>query len=64
MKLFPGARRLKKQDVDDLQREIPCRDVIADKLGKRTTHGTIEDIENAAFPWLRERRKRRPQQQD
>lgn len=51
---------LTKQEIDDLRTQIPTRDVIAEKQGKQSTHGRIEDIENALVPWLRQRRKNRP----
>lgn len=51
---------LKKNDVEELARTIPTRDTIAEKQGKRTTFGKIEDIENATVPWLRARRRNRP----
>jgi hypothetical protein len=53
-------RGLSKDDVVDLQQSIPSRDVIAEKQGKPVHHGSIEAAENQ-IPWLRERRKRRPQ---
>jgi len=54
----PFRRGLKKQEIDDLQQTIPARDTIAEQQGKKTYHGRIEDVENAAFPWLRARRKK------
>jgi hypothetical protein len=56
---------LSRKDVDELQRQIPNRDVVAEKQNKKTTHGTnvsrIEEVENAMIPWLRARRSaRRP----
>lgn len=50
---------LKKSDVEDLQRQIPTRDTVAEKQGMRTTFGSIENAENAMFPWLKKRRRRR-----
>lgn len=53
---LPGLR---KKDVDDLQNQIPSRDVIAEKQGQRVHHGSIEVAEDQ-IPWLRARRRRRP----
>lgn len=51
---------LKRKDIDDLRRQIPGRDVIAEKQGKTVHHGPIEAAENT-IPWLRRRRRdRRP----
>lgn len=54
---------LKKSDLDELSRQIPTRDVIAEKQGMRTTFARIEDVENEMFPWLKKRRReKRPQE--
>lgn len=50
---------LKKQDVEQLRREIPSQDVIAEQQKQPVHHGSIEAAENA-IPWLRKRRRRRP----
>lgn len=52
---------LKKGDIEELSRQIPTRDVVAQKQGMRTTFGRVEDVENAMFPWLKKRREKRPQ---
>lgn len=52
-------RGLTRKEVDELQEQIPSRDVIAERAGMQTTHGRIEAVENAMVPWLRDRRKRR-----
>ena len=54
----PFRRALTRNEVDDLRQAIPARDTIADQQGKPVYHGRIEEIENAAFPWLRARRRR------
>jgi hypothetical protein len=51
-------RGLSRQDVEDLRRRIPSRDVVAEKQGTRVHHGSIEAAENA-IPWLRRRRRER-----
>ena len=53
---IPG---LSKKDVEDLERTIPNRDVIAEKQGTRSHHGSIEAAEEAYVPWLRARRRAR-----
>jgi IS5 family transposase len=52
-------RGLTRQEVNDLQEQIPARDVVAEKAGLPTHHGRIEALEEAYVPWLRARRKRR-----
>ena len=54
---------LKKSDLDELSRQIPTRDVIAERQGMRTTFARIEDVENAMFPWLKKRRQQRREEQ-
>lgn len=49
---------LKKQDVEELRRQIPSRDTVAEKQGQRVHHGSIEAAENT-IPWLRKRRRNR-----
>lgn len=50
---------LTKQDIEDLKVRIPQRDPIAQRAGKPVHHGAIEAAEEAAFPWLRDRRRGR-----
>ena len=51
---------LKREDVEELRKQIPNRDVIAEKQGQRVHHGSIEAAENS-IPRLRKRRRsRRP----
>ena len=54
-------RGLSKKDVDDLEAQIPNRDVIAEKRGVKAYHGSIEAAENQ-IPWLRARRRARRRQ--
>lgn len=49
-----------REDVDKLSRRIPNKDPLPGQLGLRThVGGTIEEIEEARFPWLKARRARR-----
>lgn len=51
---------LRKQDIADLEIQIPRRDPIAEKQlgGKKAHYGSIEAAENT-IPWLRQRRRNR-----
>lgn len=52
------GRGLSKNDVDDLARQIPVNDPIAQRNPERPIyHGTHEEIEEALVPWLRRRRR-------
>lgn len=52
------GRGLSKRDVDDLERQIPTKDPIAERNPERPLyHGTHEEIEEAHVPWLRARRR-------
>lgn len=50
---------LTKDDIEDLRVRIPSRDPIAERAGKPVHHGGIEAAEEAALPWLRDRRRGR-----
>jgi hypothetical protein len=49
-----------QDDMAKLRREHPNRDPLPGHLGMKThVGGTIEEIEERRFPWLRARRARR-----
>lgn len=52
-------RGLTKSDVEELEAKIPNRDVIAERGSLHKYVGSKEAIEEARFPWLRERRRAR-----
>lgn len=51
-------RKLTKEEVAQLQRQIPHDDVIARQQGVGTFHGPIEAAEDR-IPWLKRRRQQR-----
>lgn len=49
---------LKKSDIEDLRRQIPSKDTVAEKQRLPVHHGSVEAAENS-IPWLRRRRRER-----
>lgn len=52
-------RRLTRDELEKLQRDIPGNDDLGRRLGVRTHYGSIEAAEEKRFPWLKARRLRR-----
>lgn len=52
-------RRLKKEELAELERKIPNQDPLPGVLGVKTHFGSIEAAEEKRFPWLRQRRRSR-----
>lgn len=52
-------RHLTQEELRKLEREIPRNDPTPSKLRLPTYYGSIEAAEEKAFPWLKNRRRRR-----
>lgn len=52
-------RKLTKEEIKQLERSIPSHDSIADRQGVSTYRGSLEEIEERHFPWLKKRRRER-----
>lgn len=52
-------RSLSKEEVAELERQMPNRDSLPAVLGVKKHFGSIEEAEERRFPWLRDRRQRR-----
>ena len=49
-----------KKKIEQIERAYPTKDPVAQRLRARTTFGSIEEIEEKRFPWLKKRREQRP----
>lgn len=52
-------RRLTREEVERLEREIPANDRLSERLQIGRHYGSIEAAEERRFPWLKRRRQRR-----
>lgn len=51
-------RQPPKRDIQEVERAYPAQDTVARSLSAKTHYGSIQDIEEKRFPWLKKRRGR------
>lgn len=53
-----------QKKMPEVEKAYPTNDTIARSLRARSTFGSIEEIEEKRFPWLKKRRQARRPQED
>ncbi len=51
-----SEKRLNREDVERMEREIPSNDRLNQRLGVGRHYGSIEAAEEKRFPWIKARR--------